>query len=635
MRRPSIELHRPSNARLWVLALGYGVLFCFLGGGLFYRQVLLNATYKKQEESQSLRRIVQPGPRGNIYDRKGRLLVGNQARFSLVLYLSDLKEAFRKAYLQLAKNPDRKQSPRAELRKEARRNVIQTYLNLASQILNRPLSLSPQAIERHFQQRLLLPLPIVENLSLEEFAKLNERLPVRSPLQLYTDTLRHYPNGSTAAHVLGYIAKGQEDLEPLSCEGSLASFHFEGKIGKTGLEKSFDAYLRGQSGGEVWRVDPTGFQQELIYQKTPEQGKHLYCSLDLDLQKVAEKSLGPLRGSVVALEIKTGEVLVMANNPGYDPNLLSTRLSQETFDTINNSGGWLNRAIQGIYPPGSPFKVLTALAAFRSGVLAIEGTTPCSGYFQVGTRAFPCLRRWGHGTLDLPHALALSCNILFYEKALEMGIDAFAKETQRFGFGEQTGIELPFESKITLVPTPAWKKQKGLGPWLGGDTANMSIGQGYLLVTPLQMACFTAAFSLNQTRIQPTILHHRESVPQSPLHPLSEPLGLSEKEYQTILEGMELAVQKGTAKRMHMDTVRIASKTGTAQVKIKNGEMHVVWSIAFAPIEDPQIAIAVVVEEATEEDHYWGGVTAAPIAGAVIKAYFEEQPDAKEAYTLK
>lgn len=623
MARPSIELYRPSHARLWALGLGYLALCCVLGGGLFYRQVLLSSTYKRQEDSQSLRRIVQPGPRGNIYDRKGRLLVGNQARFSLVLYLSDLKESFRKAYIQLAKTPERKNSPRAELRKEARQTVIQHYLGLASQILNRPLTLSSQAIERHFQQRLLLPLPIVENLSLEEFAKLNEQLPLRSPLQLYTDSIRYYPHKTTAAHVLGYIARGQENLESLHTEGPLASFHFEGKIGKTGLEKSFDRYLRGKSGGEVWRVDPAGFQQELIYQQTPEQGKHLHCSLDLNLQQVAEKSLGSLRGSVVAIAVKTGEVLVMANNPSYDPNLLSTRLSQETFDAINNNGAWLNRAIQGIYPPGSPFKIVTALAAFRSGVLEVEGKTPCSGYFQVGNRAFPCLRRWGHGTLDLPHALALSCNILFYEKSLEMGVDAFTKEIQRFGFGEQTGIELPFESKITLVPTPAWKKQKGLGSWLGGDTANMSIGQGYLLVTPLQMACFTAAFSLQQTRIQPTILHQKNPSP-SPLHPLSEPLGLSEAEYQKILEGMELAVQKGTAKRMYMDTVRIASKTGTAQVKIKNGEMHVVWSVAFAPIEDPEIAIAVVVEEATEEDHYWGGVTAAPIAGAVLKAYFEE-----------
>jgi penicillin-binding protein 2 len=623
MRHPPIELHRTSNARLWALGIVYLGLFCVLGAGLFYRQVILSTTYKRQEDSQSLRRIIQPGPRGNIYDRKGRLLVGNQARFSLVLYLSDLKESFRKAYIQLAKMPERKHSLRSALRKEARQSVIQGYLDVASQILNRPIDVSPQAIERHFQQRLLLPLPIAENLSLEEFAKLNERLPLRSPLQLYTDSIRYYPHNTTAAHVLGYIAKGQEDIAPLESQGPLASFHFEGKIGKTGLEKSFDSHLRGQSGGEVWRVDPAGFQQELIYHKTPEQGKHLYCSLDLHLQQIAEKSLGSLRGSVVAIEVKTGEVLVMANNPSYDPNLLSTRLSQETFDAINNNGAWLNRAIQGIYPPGSPFKILTALAAFRSGVLEVDGKTPCSGYFQVGNRAFPCLRRWGHGTLDLPHALALSCNIMFYEKSLEMGIDAFAKETKRFGFGEQTGIELPFESKITLVPTPAWKKQKALGSWLGGDTANMSIGQGYLLVTPLQMACFTAAFSLQQTRIQPTILH-TPSPSASPLHPLSEPLGLSPAQYQKILEGMELAVQKGTAKRMYMNTVRIASKTGTAQVKIKNGEMHVVWSISFAPIEDPRIAIAVVVEEATEEDHYWGGVTAAPIAGAVIKAYFEE-----------
>ncbi len=623
MRHPPIELHRTSNARLWALGLGYLGLLCVLGAGLFYRQVILSSTYKRQEDSQSLRRIIQPGPRGNIYDRKGRLLVGNQARFSLVLYLSDLKESFRKAYIQLAKMPEKKHSPRSALRKEARQTVIQGYLDVASQILNRPIDVSPQAIERHFQQRLLLPLPIAENLSLEEFAKLNERLPLRSPLQLYTDSIRYYPHNTTAAHVLGYIAKGQEDIAALESQGPLASFYFEGKIGKTGLEKSFDSHLRGQSGGEVWRVDPAGYQQELIYQKTPEQGKHVYCSLDLHLQQIAEKSLGSLRGSVVAIEVKTGEVLVMANNPSYDPNLLSTRLSQETFDAINNNGAWLNRAIQGIYPPGSPFKILTALAAFRSGVLEVEGKTPCSGYFQVGNRAFPCLRRWGHGTLDLPHALALSCNIMFYEKSLEMGIDAFTKEIQRFGFGEQTGIELPFESKITLVPTPAWKKQKALGSWLGGDTANMSIGQGYLLVTPLQMACFTAAFSLQQTRIQPTILHKKAPSP-SPLHPLSEPLGLSDSEYQKILEGMELAVQKGTASRMKLEGIRIASKTGTAQVKIKNGEMHVVWSVAFAPIEDPRIAIAVVVEEATEEDHYWGGVTAAPIAGAIIKAYFEE-----------
>lgn len=618
MKRGPFEQYENSHTQLWILGLLCLVLFTILALGLAYRQIILNQNYLNQENVQSLRQIISTGPRGNIYDRNNNLLVGNKAKYCLVLYLSELREEFRKTYIQNVKKT-REQNlevSRTTLRKEARFQVIKSYLDTVGEILGRPISFPQDKLEKHFHQRLLLPITLIENLSTEDFALLTDKLPIYSPLQINIDSIRYYPFGRSACHVLGYTGVIQEDE---SLKNTLATFAFQGKVGKNGLEKSFDTYLKGINGQEVWRVDPSGFQCQLIHQSPPRQGGHLISSLDIHLQQIAEKAMGDMKGAVVAIEVKTKEVLVMLSKPDYNLSDFSPKISQEVYNKVNKSGAWLNRALQGIYPAGSPFKIVTSIAAFKANVMDEQVTCHCPGYLQVGNRKFPCLKRSGHGDIQLPKALAISCNVLFFDKALATGINAFSSEIKRLGFGQMTGVELPYESQITLVPTPEWKKKKRLGSWLGGDTANLSIGQGYLLVTPLQMACFTAAFANKKARITPTMIHKN----LKPEH--EDDLELPDIYYDKIVEGLELAVIEGSARRARVENVRVAAKTGTAQVKIKNGAMDVVWCVAFAPVENPEIAVAVLVEESTEDDNFWGSRTAAPIAGKVLNAYFKNQ----------
>jgi penicillin-binding protein 2 len=328
-------------------------------------------------------------------------------------------------------------------------------------------------------------------------------------------------------------------------------------------------------------------------------------------------------GAAVALDIRTGEVLVLASKPDYDLNTFVPRLTQDEAKAIQDSGGWLNRAIQGQYPPGSTFKVITAIAGLRAG--AIESATTkvlCPGFFTVGNRKFPCWNRNGHGDRDLRGALRDSCNVFFYKNGLEIGANLIAAEAKRFGFNHPTGIELPYEFKTPHVADPQWRqanwKQANLpdGIWRNGDTANISIGQGDTLITPLQAACMVASFARGETETKPTILHDPKRPRQR-----TTPIGLSPTDYNAVLEGMEQCYQIGSGKFVHVDGLRGAAKTGTAQL----GRKDMAWVIAFAPVENPQIAVAVMLEGAVDDNNFGGGIYAGPVAHAILQAWKDKQ----------
>ncbi|OYV47669.1 MAG: hypothetical protein B7X06_02960, partial [Verrucomicrobia bacterium 21-51-4] len=403
---------------------------------------------------------------------------------------------------------------------------------------------------------------------------------------------------------------------------SLTTFQLRSQIGKSGLEKSFDSYLQGSSGGEIWQVDPSGFQYKLLEKKLPTQGNNLHTSLDIELQLVAEEALGDKTGAVVVMDVISGEVLAMVSHPSYDLNELTPFIPKQVYARIDKEGGWLNRCIQGLYPPGSPFKIVTATAALRCGAASADTTVECTGKYRVGNRLFPCLRRWGHGHIDLIDAIAYSCNPYFYEIAIKTGIDQLAEESRGFGLANPTDIELPYETKNMVVPTPAWKKAKGFGSWTLGDTANMSIGQGYLLVTPLQVACLATSIARGEhAAVSPTLLHANPlRVCWSGVRP-QKPLGLSQQDYALILQGMQKAISVGTSKRAFLPGITVAAKTGTAQTYIQGGkkERDLAWWMGFAPVHNPKIAIAVMIGETQDEDRFGGGSTAAPIAKAIIE----------------
>lgn len=639
-----VDVHRGENPRVllffWI-AMGMSLV---LLAGLAWRQLLASRKYEEIEKRQTERRIITPGPRGDIYDRKGNLLVGNRAHYSAVVYLDDLRPEFRQAYARMIR------AERARLREEyaatpegqrgdkpplpdynrlqwtARSSVIQHYMDEINRITGREDRLVLAKVVRHFNEQLLLPLPLVEDLKPDQYARLVEQVPVDSPIKILTGTARYYPFGQAAAHTLGYVQSIDPDVEDFPNDG-IKTFTYKKKMGKTGLERSFDELLSGKAGMEMWRVDPLGFQDTLLELVAPLKGEDLITSLDMDLQLAAETALGERKGAAVAIDVKTGEVLTLASHPSFDLNELSPFIPQATFDAISEDGAWLNRATQLSYPPGSTFKLLTTIAGMRAGLIGPDTEHECQGVYRVGNRLFRCHARNGHGIVDPAAAIEGSCNVFYYAEGLRMGIEILSAEAIRFGLDEPTGIELPYETPRLVVPSKEWKRETIGAGWVPGDTANTAIGQGFLLVTPLQMATFMASLARGETRTQPTLLALSPEQAKSVRHG-GEPIGLSSRDWALLWEGMQRVIgPDGTGRLVRIEGLRIAGKTGTADFRAHGQEVNLAWFIGCAPVENPQIAVAVMVEGASAADSFHGGSTAGPVAKDIFLEFIEQYPE--------
>lgn len=622
-----VESHKSYNPRLRIFYVVMCLVCLVLLGGLAKLQISAVTEYRSKEIRQNQRRILIPAPRGNIYDREGRLLVGNRPRFSAVIRLSGLRSEFRREYIELVRHYRESGIPMKGGRTveiEARTRVVQRFLDQINEITGRHESVDPRELDRHYLQRRVLPFKLITDLEHDEFARILEQVPSDSHVQLEAGSARYYPHGATAAHVLGYVSSTQELNDENLPGETLMTYNLPGSKGATGLERYFDEELVGQTGSEILIVDPSGFRYgDPVSRHPPVKGKDLYTSLDIDIQQAASDGLGKRIGAVVALDVNTGEVLAMLSKPDYDLNGLTPFIPTTVFEKIESEKGWSNRAFQGYYPPGSTFKLVTSLAALRSGVITPETTSNCTGSYMVGRKRFVCHSRAGHGTVNLIDAIRVSCNVFFYEHGLETGIDAIADEARRFGFDKTTGIELPFESNRMVVPDDAWKRNfNGLG-WYPGDTANVSIGQGFLLASPLQVAQFTASLARNETTTHPTIVRRTPGL--TPVQE-SNPIGLRPELMAGIIDGMTEAVISGSARFARLPDVQVAGKTGTAQVRVPEGTLHMAWFTGFAPVKNPQIAVVVMVEGTEVDDRYAGGTTAAPVAREVFRTYFDKHP---------
>lgn len=627
-----VESHRGYDPRLWLYQGLIVLMLIILGTGLAYQQLGRAALHREREIVQTQRRVIVPGPRGNIFDREGRLLVGNRPRFAVTLNVDELRSEFRLEYLRIRRNyrdtGDKELPSASQLERISRTAVVQRYLNLVNRVLGTRHRVDATALERHYRQERILPYLLLEDLSPADYARLLEQIPVRSPLQVYTTTTRHYPHGSLAAHVLGYTAADDDlDVGEDLPGAELTTFKMRGSVGRNGLEAALDDQLQGQAGGAIYRVDPAGYRiQPPLESQRPVQGHDIVVSLDLDLQLAAEKQLAEtgLAGAAVALDIATGEVLALVSKPDYDLNAFAPRLAPDIAAQINSQGAWLNRATQGLYPPGSTFKLVTAMAGLRAGTIQPDSTVECSGTYRVGGRTFVCNNHRDRGTISLAQAIEKSCNSFFYDTGLKTGIDAIAAEARRHGLDQPTGVELPHETRRMLVPDPAWKEARRSERWFPGDTANVSIGQGDLALSPLQMACFAASLARGQTTTHPTLLHQQDAAPlQNPAD------GLSPAQRAAILAGMEAVTNTGTGRilqtpRFRVPGLRIAGKTGTAQKRTAEGTLNFAWFVGFVPIEAPRVAIAVIVEGDTVGEDLAGGRYAAPVAGAIIKAWADK-----------
>jgi penicillin-binding protein 2 len=510
------------------------------------------------------------------------------------------------------------------------------------------------ALRKHLTERRALKFPLIVDLSFPNsgqslsveasnraVARFIEQFPVQGPITLEADMVRSYPNGKLAAHVLGYVRdtdviKGELDDELEQRFNNLQKLGYIGKKGAEGIEASYNESLSGHSGWERWTKTSSGYNKDRLEYQAPKQGANVNLSLDTKIQKSAEDALAKivdsqgklLPAAAVMLDVNTGEILALASQPSFDPNAMADRVTQAYVDTVNAEGGWLNRSIQGLYPPGSTFKLITATAGMRSKNIDWDDILDCGPSYLVGGRAFPEHEPAGYGQVDLEKMLAVSCNVWNYQVGLRTGPENLAKEARRFGLDtpllqkpaeseNAPTTELPNPATRMVVPDRAYKLRVAGQPWTDGDTANTSIGQGYLLTTPLHMACVAASIARGETRTTPSIIHDPG---RDGRHAGAEPIGLTTPQLQALREGMLRCVEEGTAKSVRIPGLPYAAKTGTSEYFKKGEKAHLAWIVGYAPADNPVVAFCVLVEGQLDTST-WGGKTAGPVARDMILAW--------------
>ncbi len=448
--------------------------------------------------------------------------------------------------------------------------------------------------------------------------------------------IRHYIQRGLSAHIIGYLS----EINPKELKsGAFPDTRPGDFIGKFGAEKAFDGFLRGKRGGRQVEVNATGQVVRVLNTVEAHPGHNIFLTIDQKLQEKAERLLGGLAGAVVAMTPSTGEVLVLASSPSFDQNAFVSGLSRKQWRTLQSNPfrSMENKAIQGEYPPASTYKIITAIAGLEEGVIDTSTTFYCPGFYRYGDRVFRCWKKGGHGTVNIFRALSESCDVFFYQVGQKLGVDRLAWHAKASGLGAATGINLDHEAN-GLIPTAAWKKRRTGVPWQRGETLSVAIGQGYNLVTPLQMAVLTAAVANGGVAYKPLILRSIESADGKVVFEnqkqVLRKLPASRRTLDIVKRGLWEVVnsEKGTAKIARVRGINISGKTGTAQVvgwrkgdtsrKIERAphqKAHA-WFVAYAPTEDPKIAVSVVVEHG---EH--GSSAAAPIAREIIKAYLQRE----------
>lgn len=583
------------QSRLLFIKIGLLMILVLLGLRLWQLQIRDGIHYQELARDNRTRSIILEPARGLLYDRNGQLLANNIPSFQLYVSLEDV--------------PDR----------EDLITQLPKFVEIDEETVSNKLS------KKGRRGR----VKIKGNVTLKEAAIVeSHRLDLPGVL-IQPEYQRHYPLGTYASHVIGYVG---EISEAQLKDPENAKLQPGRIIGQFGVERTFDEALLGEPGEEIIEVDALGYPKRSLSVNRPVAGDDFYLTLDIRLQQLADDLLGEESGAIVALDPWNGDILALASRPGFNPNDLSGGISQKEWSLLTQDARHplTNRAIQGQYPPGSTFKIVMASALLDTQTLGAQDTVSCHGVFPFGRRHYRDWKKGGHGTVDLKKALAESCDVYFYKAGNQLGIDLIARYSRQFGLGEKTGIPLPSE-RSGLVPSPAWKTKAKGEPWYPGETISLSIGQGYLTTTPLQMARVAAVIATNGKLAQPRLVKASrlrstgdiKEHPESPVRQLAIPSHI----FSTIKEGLATVVTDGTGKRAKSDVVTIAGKTGTAQVialKIDPQESEVIpkahqdhaWFVAFAPVEQPRIAVAVLVEHMGH-----GGSAAAPLAKTLIEAY--------------
>ena len=558
------------------------ILFFILYIGFFRIQVSGAEHYYEMSLDNSIRQLKEYPVRGTIRDINGRILVDNRPSFIVSVIPRQL-------------------SP-------------ETLQILAGIIADDPESIR-EKIKGKYSFR---PVIVKRDLDYPTVVMLEERRLDLPGVLLEVESKRFYADDVNSPHLFGYVgevsqneAESRLELEP----GEM--------IGKSGIELKYDSNLRGTKGLRFVRVDAEGrdlgiFDAERNINAVP--GMDLYLTLDFNFQQFAESLMVDKRGAIIALDARNGGILTFVSKPDYDPRLLTGKISADVWNSLQSdtSKPLYNRIIQSRYPPGSTFKLVAVIAALQEKIITPAWKSYCPGYFRLGRKTIHCWNAKGHGEINLLQAIKGSCNVYFYKLGLEIGLETWAEYSKKMLFGESTGIDLPNESD-GLVPTVAYfNRVYGPNGWTKGNLANLAIGQGELLTTPLQMAQFAMILANNGVVHRPHIaayMYDRRTSRKNefPVH-TDYVEGISEDVYDLVRTGMRMVIDGGTGWRGSVPGVKVAGKTGTAQNP--HGDDHA-WFIAFAPYENPTIAIAVIIENGGG-----GGAVAAPIAEQCMEYYF-------------
>ncbi len=586
------DLHR----RLFILRVGLLLVVVLLGLRLWHLQIREGPYYRDLSENNRTRLVLLEPARGLIYDRHGVLLANNVPSFSLYVTLEDVKD---------------------------REALIQQLTDL--------LGLDPTIVRKKMTAKgsKLLPRKIKDHMTLRDATLVESHRLDMPGVMIQVESQRNYPGGVTAAHLLGYV--GEISADQLE-KPEFIDLHQGSIVGQYGVEKSYDRHVRGTAGQKSVEVDALGHEKKASVVERPQAGNDLYLTIDVRLQKVAEDLLGQEQGAIVALDPNSGDVLAMASRPGFDPNVLSRELTAKQWvEIVQDEGRPLNnRASQGQYPPGSTFKIPMAVAALETKTMLPSSTVYCNGGYQFGKRLYHDWKASGHGYVNLHNALVHSCDVYFYTIGQRMGIDVMAEFGKDFGLGKATGVELPSE-RSGIMPSTAWKQKAKNEQWLPGETISAAIGQGYVTVTPLQMASLIGTVANDGINYRPRLVlavmdRTSGNLQELPAVPRGK-INAKPDTFRIIKDALAEVVTKGTATKAKSSMVTIGGKTGTAQVAaLRTGPEENIpkkfrdhaWFVAFAPVESPKIAVAVLAEHMGH-----GGATAAPLAKEIIETYLK------------
>lgn len=599
------------EGRLWLFGLlVFGVFLVFVLR-LAQLQIVEGAELRMRSEQNSIRTVRLDAPRGRILDREGRVLASTRPAFDLEVMPSEV------------------------------RGSEQTYRALG-QLLEADTSGLRSRVERRRGRERFQPLLVQADLPYERLARIETHRYALPGVITEVRPRREYTGGDLLAHLLGTLGEVRADqLERPEFE----SYRSGEVIGQTGLEAALEPALRGSAGGRNVIVDVAGREVERLDEVDPIPGSDVTLTIDLDLQRAAAEAFAPESpgdpgrdGALVALDPRTGDVLAMVSRPAFDPNAFAGGIDSETWRSLTRDPHkpLQNRVVAGQYPPGSTYKVFLAAAGLESGLITPTSRVVCPGSFWYGNRSFRCWKKEGHGAVDLHTSLVRSCDVYYYQLGVRLGVDRIASFAKAFNLGRLTGIPLGDE-KPGLVPSSEWKLRRFKTPWYPGETVSISIGQGYDLTTPLQLAVAYAAIANGGTLYTPRLVLRRQRTGREvdetkpnvrgtvPIKP--ENLALIRKALQGVVEQ-----PGGTGSRARVPGVSVAGKTGTAQVvrlehfegvkesKIPREYRDHAWFVSFAPADDAEIVVAVLAEHGGH-----GGSAAAPLAQKVLAKYFEKK----------